>query len=252
MATIASNVFLGAGATGTSASAEDSRASGSSSDFMQLVNGMIQGNTDGDQLPSNLLQLLLTGDTAGLDGILDAAGEGDSADGKDDDGGDDAAAAAASGLAALLAGLQQTPVADASGNDSAGLSSVGAAGSQKDQTLQALLATTQAGVAAAFDDAMDASAANGKDAAAGADPNAALNAQNANGAAHLQNTLMAHRAADMAPQAASAEVRTPVGAQGWSDEIGTHLAIMAANGREAASLRLSPEHLGPLEVQISM
>jgi flagellar hook-length control protein FliK len=27
---------------------------------------------------------------------------------------------------------------------------------------------------------------------------------------------------------------------------------MAANGREAASLRLSPEHLGPLEVQISM
>ncbi len=43
-----------------------------------------------------------------------------------------------------------------------------------------------------------------------------------------------------------------MGAQGWSDEIGTHLAIMAANGREAASLRLSPEHLGPLDIQISM
>jgi hypothetical protein len=28
--------------------------------------------------------------------------------------------------------------------------------------------------------------------------------------------------------------------------------MMAANGREAASLRLSPEHLGPLEIRISM
>jgi flagellar hook-length control protein FliK len=253
MATIASNVFPGAGPKAASAPADEARASGSSSDFMQLVNGMIQGNTSGDQLPSNLLQLLLTGDTAGLDGILDSAANGDSAD--DDDGSDDAAAAA--GLAALLAGLQtgQAPVADASGSDSTGVSSIGLSGSQKEQTLQALLATSQAGVAAAFDDAMSAGAkgAGGKDGAGtSTDANAALNGANANGAAHLQNTLLAHRAADMAPQAASAEVRTPVGAQGWSDEIGTHLAIMAANGKEAASLRLSPEHLGPLEVQISM
>jgi flagellar hook-length control protein FliK len=118
------------------------------------------------------------------------------------------------------------------------------------------MATTQGTLGgelgAALDAAADAaSGANGKD-GAGIDPNAALNGANTNGAAHLQNTLLAHRAADMAPQAASAEVRTPVGAQGWGDEIGTHLAIMAANGREAASLRLSPEHLGPLEVQISM
>lgn len=243
MATIASSVLRGGGAAGTSAPSDESRASGSSKDFMQLVNGMIQGNTSGDQLPSNLLQLLLTGDTAGLDGLLEgsASGDGNSADSKDDDGSDDIASA----LAALLAGLQQTPVSDTSGTDSA-------AGSQRtEQTLQALLATSQAGVAAAFADATSVDAAKGKD-AAGTDPNAALNGPNANGAAHLQNTLMAHRAADMAPQAASAEVRTPVGAQGWSDEIGTHLAIMAANGREAASLRLSPEHLGPLEVQISM
>src|SRR4029453_888393 len=95
----------------------------------------------------------------------------------------------------------------------------------------------------------------GKDAtplAAGTDPNALNASGNTTGAAHLQNTLLAHRAADMGPQAASAEARTPVGAPGWSDEIGTHLTMMAANGREAASLRLSPEHLGPLEGQISM
>ena len=265
MATIASNVFLGVGTAGSSgAPSDEARTSGSPNDFMQLVNGMIQGNTPGEQLPANLLQLLLTGDTAGLDGLIDAAapGEGESADGKDDDGSDDAAAAAASGLAAMLAGLQasQAPVADASGGDSTGASSIGATSSQRgEQTLQALLAASQSGLAAALDGAADAAGAGagagaGKDGAlAGVDPNAALNSTtNTSGAAHLQNTLLAHRAADMAPQAASAEMRTPVGAQGWSDEIGTHLAIMAANGREAASLRLSPEHLGPLEVQISM
>jgi flagellar hook-length control protein FliK len=162
------------------------------------------------------------------------------------------------------------PVNGASDSDSTGASSIGAAGSQREQALQGLLAVSQGALAGALTGALDgasggagtgagadgagAGAAGGAAGAAGAangagDPNA-LNA-NA-GAAHLQNTLLAHRAADMAPQAASAEVRTPVGAQGWSDEIGTHLAIMAANGREAASLRLSPEHLGPLDIQISM
>jgi flagellar hook-length control protein FliK len=271
MATIASNVFLGAGA----ATKGESQPKGSSGDFMQLVQGMIQGNTPGEQLPANLLQLLLTGDTAGLDGVLDGA-TGDGADGQDDDVSDEAAAAA--GLAALLAGLQQVPVAGAAGSDSTGASSIGAAGSQRGDALQALLTASQGALAGALGGAAgdgtgaasrgaDGSAAGlgaagaagagagfGADAllSATADPNAPNANGNATGAAHLQNTLLAHRAADMAPQAASAEVRTPVGAQGWSDEIGTHLAIMAANGREAASLRLSPEHLGPLEVQISM
>src|SRR5689334_9384025 len=99
MATIASNVFLG---TSTTAKSE-SKPSGSSNDFMDLVQGMIQGGTPGEQLPSNLLELLLTGDSAGLDGAVDGA-LGDSADSKDDDVSDEAAAAA--GLAALLAGLQ--------------------------------------------------------------------------------------------------------------------------------------------------
>jgi flagellar hook-length control protein FliK len=167
----------------------------------------------------------------------------------------------------MLAGLQQVPAADASASDSTAGSSIGAAASQRELALQGLLATNQGALAGALAGALDG-AASGADGGAtggvagdagaagagngqgvGLDPSA-LNSNV--GAAHLQNTLLAHRAADMAPQAASAEVRTPVGAQGWSDEIGTHLAIMAANGREAASLRLSPEHLGPLEVQISM
>ena len=55
------------------------------------------------------------------------------------------------------------------------------------------------------------------------------------------------------PEAAvSRQIQTPVGAPGWSDELGAHLHLMADKGHSVASLRLSPEHLGPLEVQISV
>jgi flagellar hook-length control protein FliK len=47
-------------------------------------------------------------------------------------------------------------------------------------------------------------------------------------------------------------VHTPVGTQGWSEEIGSRLTMMVEQGKHTASLRLSPEHLGPLEIQISM
>lgn len=47
-------------------------------------------------------------------------------------------------------------------------------------------------------------------------------------------------------------VHTPVGTPGWSEEIGTRLTMMVEQGKHTASLRLSPEHLGPLEIQISM
>lgn len=48
------------------------------------------------------------------------------------------------------------------------------------------------------------------------------------------------------------QIHTPVGTPGWSDELGTQLHLMADKGHSIASLRLSPEHLGPLEVQISI
>ena len=48
------------------------------------------------------------------------------------------------------------------------------------------------------------------------------------------------------------QIHTPVGTSGWSDELGSQLHLMADKGQSVASLRLSPEHLGPLEVQISV
>jgi flagellar hook-length control protein FliK len=43
-----------------------------------------------------------------------------------------------------------------------------------------------------------------------------------------------------------------VGTSAWTDELGTKLTWMAHQGIESASLQLSPEHLGPLQVSISV
>lgn len=47
-------------------------------------------------------------------------------------------------------------------------------------------------------------------------------------------------------------VNVPVGNAAWADEIGARLTMMVDQGKHTASLRLSPEHLGPLEVRITM
>ena len=52
--------------------------------------------------------------------------------------------------------------------------------------------------------------------------------------------------------AAPLTVQTPVGTSGWTEEVGTHVIFMAHQGISGASLRLQPEHLGPLEVKISL
>jgi flagellar hook-length control protein FliK len=48
------------------------------------------------------------------------------------------------------------------------------------------------------------------------------------------------------------ELESPVGSAAWNDELGSHLTWMTQNGLETGSLRVSPEHLGPVEVKISV
>ena len=50
----------------------------------------------------------------------------------------------------------------------------------------------------------------------------------------------------------SGELRAPVGSAAWNDELGNQLSWMTHQGIDSASLRLSPEHLGPVEVRISV
>jgi flagellar hook-length control protein FliK len=251
MATIANALVTGSAAGGATALAQESGAATSqeaTGTFMQLVSGMIQGNTRGEQLPSNLMAFLLTGDGAALNGL-----ETDTFDTTDPDE-DDADAVededALMALSALLPGLQTLQPVPAT--NTAPPTAAGGAGaielSGRQNTMQTLLDTSQAALTAAIDDAADSATSDSTAATASVETAPTP----PNSGSHVQTLLLAHKAAEAAPQAASAEVRTPVGAQGWSDEIGTHLTMMAANGREAASLRLTPEHLGPLEIRISM
>jgi flagellar hook-length control protein FliK len=58
-----------------------------------------------------------------------------------------------------------------------------------------------------------------------------------------------------APETAAANTRSlhsPVGTQAWADELGSRVTMMTNKGEHTASLRLSPEHLGPLEIRIAM
>lgn len=73
-------------------------------------------------------------------------------------------------------------------------------------------------------------------------------------------TTTAHAMASAAAQlngsspAAAGEhvLRSAVGSPRWAEELGSRLVLMTTRGSQEGSLTLSPEHLGPLEVRISM
>jgi len=62
----------------------------------------------------------------------------------------------------------------------------------------------------------------------------------------------AQRPTTAAATAHARPMQHPVGTQAWADELGSRLTMMTEKGQHTASLRLSPEHLGPLEIRIAM
>lgn len=52
--------------------------------------------------------------------------------------------------------------------------------------------------------------------------------------------------------AATATLNAPVGSGAWGEELGTQLTWMTNQGIQSASLQLTPAHLGPLQVSISV
>ena len=50
----------------------------------------------------------------------------------------------------------------------------------------------------------------------------------------------------------TAELKSSVGSAAWTDELGGQLTWMTQRGLESGSLRVSPEHLGPVEVKITV
>lgn len=80
-------------------------------------------------------------------------------------------------------------------------------------------------------------------------------------AGSLQTSLSAQQSLDAAQGlrtvtgndvAGTRALHQPVGSSAWADELGTRMTLMADRGLHSASLRLSPEHLGPLEVRIAI
>ena len=59
-----------------------------------------------------------------------------------------------------------------------------------------------------------------------------------------------HAGAPAAP--ASATLSEPVGSNGWTRQLGAQLTWMARQGIQSASLQVSPQHLGPVQVSISV
>jgi len=54
------------------------------------------------------------------------------------------------------------------------------------------------------------------------------------------------------PAAEQATLQAPVGTPRWADELGARVALMSLRGQHEGSLNLTPEHLGPLEVRVSV
>lgn len=61
----------------------------------------------------------------------------------------------------------------------------------------------------------------------------------------------AHQAQAAVP-APDPALHTVVGTPRWADELGAHVALMSLRGQHEGSLNLTPEHLGPLEVRVSV
>jgi flagellar hook-length control protein FliK len=68
----------------------------------------------------------------------------------------------------------------------------------------------------------------------------------------LPDTSQQLRAAAAIEVPVQRPLHNSVGNAAWADELGTRMIMMTERGQHSASLRLSPEHLGPLEVRIAI
>ncbi|MEP7244223.1 MAG: flagellar hook-length control protein FliK [Gammaproteobacteria bacterium] len=227
-----------AASAATPGSAKDSPDDTTSDGFNQLLSDML--NSDG----SAQTGMPLSAQELAALGLGEKAGKSTDTDQDLDGEGSDAAGALA--VAAFLPGLCVAP---------APVNTAGTAGGADSQALDIGAAITAARLTAdPSKTATDALGGDGTDAAGNAQPNAAEgtgNTQSANQSAQMHSLMASHRVAD-ADAVPDGTLRAPVGTHQWRDELGAQLTLMVHNGRETASLRLSPENLGPLEIRISM
>lgn len=209
-----------------------------------------------------LIDALLQGSALGPDGGLDAALLGGSAESgalDDDSNGEDETTdlLAGLGIASLMPApmpLKATAAEDAAGGR--GPSPI-ATGLQQALagTGAALLASgdTDSGPVADADGLFTAIAEATADDASTPTRGASDGASDLNAwAAATQRIAGSQSASGTAAATGHAGLREDVGTQRWRDELGARITLMATQGQQSGSLRLSPEHLGPLEIQITV
>jgi flagellar hook-length control protein FliK len=214
----------------------------------------------------SLLQLLaqsLQGDDAAApatDSTTPAATDKSAADGTDTTSNDPNAMTLAMLTQALAAALgpfiavQQAPVSNAAGDAAGGITDAtqSSNGSSSLQDLMSLLAQNVAADAKGKSDAAASQFNVDPTKSAASDTTTAdTAAAGPNSLAHLG--IASHFSAQHTQNDPNvSDLESPVGSAAWDDELGTQLTWMTQKGLESGSLRVSPEHLGPVEVQISV
>ena len=168
-------------------------------------------------------------------------------------------------LASALAGVASTATAASTSGAPASTSAanngaIDADGKSSDAALSSLLAQNLGADAKAGTADPKASGSNPSAGAitltgSASTPSAPAAASNTAAAALTAATQLSpgsHAGAPGTIDSSRMTLASPVGTSAWTDELGTKLTWMAHQGIESASLQLSPEHLGPLQVTISV
>jgi flagellar hook-length control protein FliK len=185
---------------------------------------------------------------ATADGIVGSGGKGKAAKGGDTDPTAASFGFLSQSLVAAMAGGQQpnTTQVTTNGDSSDGVSL--ASGSN----IESIVANLTDGAA----DALQGADGDGKAAgsATGASASAADGSASGTGAFQAQMGVTSHFQANATAntQTTNDKVSSPVGTTAFNDEVGGKVTWMASQRVQSASLQISPEHMGPVEVRISM
>ena len=188
--------------------------------------------------------------TAGVQPVVTGKGKGKTA--KDD--GSAANSAASFGflsqsLVAAMAGIQQQQPAPPAQGSADNDGSVDGVSLSSGTTAQSLVTSLMQNTA----DELKAAAGDGaKTDSASANTTPAPDVSTAASAFQAHLGVSSQSQTQASQQAANTQVNTPVGASGFADEVGDKITWMAHQGVQSASLQMTPEHMGPVEVKISV
>jgi flagellar hook-length control protein FliK len=127
-------------------------------------------------------------------------------------------------------------------------------GSGSSAAVQTLMATLAKDTADALKIAADTNSATGgpkSDTPATSGP-AADGSSAAISAFQAQMSVSSHFQQPPTPDSSPDKINAPVGSPAFNDELGGKITWLASQGIQSASVQLSPEHLGPVSVHISI